>query len=725
MANWMRPVGLKARLEGSTRLRFKLFGTAIALLFCIAFLGLCMELVQISAEADQIDKAWVANTRLLGETSDRLSELRLAQAYLVMSTDEGSHAVALRSSEAHRRVLGELRAQFLANELSRSLPGAGEAFASVGRYTEMVRQWESGAQSAPAFSSEFSGKTKDAYERADVAIDNLITNNAAAAHNDATRIRHSSRHLIAVVTTIGMLVLALNVWIMRRLDGALFSPLEAITRALGQLAANRHDVRMPAISHKDELGDLANAFQRFRRNADALEEAYTATKVAEEMAARLARHDALTGLPNRRYLSACIDNPSRHADEERGARYCLFVIDLDHFKPVNDLYGHAGGDLVLCTIADRLRELVGRDDVAARLGGDEFAVMARIENDAGGAGARQLAERIGDLIRMPIKIGHSEVEVGASIGVALSGRDGQDAESLLRAADAAMYRVKSRRCGGGYQFFEESMRDELRREAELEVDVRAAIGSQSIQPHYQPLVDLCSKHVYGFEILARWKRPTQGEVSPDVFIPVVERLGLMTTFTLSILKRACREAGNWPAHLSLALNISPCQLIDPLLPSQLLAVLGEESFDPNRLEIEITESALVGNLVTAKANIANFRRWGIRVSLDDFGTGYSSLHHLRELRFDKVKIDKSFVQTMLSDSESARIVDAILNLSSGLGLLALAEGIENEDIERALSKRGCAYGQGFLFGKAVAGDRVLALLSAEEGERRSSVSCLT
>ncbi|KND60833.1 diguanylate cyclase/phosphodiesterase (GGDEF & EAL domain) with PAS/PAC sensor(s) [Candidatus Burkholderia verschuerenii] len=241
--------------------------------------------------------------------------------------------------------------------------------------------------------------------------------------------------------------------------------------------------------------------------------------------------------------------------------------------------------------------------------------------------------------------------------------------------------------------------------------MRAAVASHAIRPHYQPLVNLATREIAGFEVLAHWTHPQRGKVPPDRFIPVIERLGLATVFTLGMLRQACRDARNWSGAYSIAVNISPQQLIDALLPAQILSVLAEEHFAPERLEIELTESALVADIEAAKMTIDNFRRWGIRVSLDDFGTGYSSLHHLRELRFDKVKIDQSFVQSMLSNLESEKIVDAILNLTEGLNLCALAEGIETVEVEDALRRRGCAYGQGYLFGRAVAAEDVPRVLA--------------
>jgi EAL domain-containing protein (putative c-di-GMP-specific phosphodiesterase class I) len=280
-----------------------------------------------------------------------------------------------------------------------------------------------------------------------------------------------------------------------------------------------------------------------------------------------------------------------------------------------------------------------------------------------------------------------------------------------------MYAAKSSG-RGTFQFYQESMREAMQVQAQLEADVRSAVANELIEPYYQPLVELQGDSIYGFEVLARWTDEKRGAVSPELFIPVVERLGLATPFTISMLRRACRHAQDWPNHIVLALNVSPLQLADPLLPTHMVTVLQEENFSPRRLEIEVTESALVDDLNAAKSAINQFRALGIKVSLDDFGTGYFSLHHLRELKFDKVKIDKSFVLTMLSNPEHEKIVDAILNLSDGLGLRTLAEGIESQDLENALRARGCSFGQGYLFGKATSHAQVPAVLSENERARK-------
>jgi diguanylate cyclase (GGDEF)-like protein len=694
--------GLGERVAASARLRFRAFGMLVASLFACSFAVVCVQLHNIASEADRLDDAWIASTKILGELSDRLTELRLSQALLLLAPDERSAQEIKALAAEHRRVLTESQLAIADSAALHSLANTRDLFRSVGAYLAAEREWER----HPDAHDQFDGTTKRLYDAADEAVDSLIEANAAAAQLDTSRISRTSNTLLVVIVIIGVLVCSVKFWTMQRLDVLVFRPLERITGALTRLASGVEDTEFPPVHRKDEIGGLIHAFQHFRHHAEALREAYVATKLAEESAARLARHDPLTGLFNRRHLSNRID---ALAAASAGRTHYLYVIDLDRFKPVNDLYGHATGDIVLCAIADRLRALMSDQDVVARPGGDEFAILASFGVADAEYEARALAERISETICTPLETGTIRIEVGGSIGIAQYGRDGADADSLVRSADAAMYRAKARPCTG-YQFFEESMREALRQEAALEVDVRAAVASRAIRPHYQPLVNLATREIYGFEVLARWTHPQRGNVAPDSFIPVVERLGLATVFMLGMLRQACRDARTWPGSYSIAVNVSPQQLVDALLPTQILSVLTEENFPPEKLEIELTESALVADIEAAKMTIDNFRRWGIRVSLDDFGTGYSSLHHLRELRFDKVKIDKSFVQSMLSNAESEKIVDAILNLTEGLNLSALAEGIETVEIEEALRRRGCPYGQGYLFGKAVASDEVPRVL---------------
>jgi EAL domain-containing protein (putative c-di-GMP-specific phosphodiesterase class I) len=266
--------------------------------------------------------------------------------------------------------------------------------------------------------------------------------------------------------------------------------------------------------------------------------------------------------------------------------------------------------------------------------------------------------------------------------------------------------------------FQPTMEKALRERMVLEESVRQAVTSREIAPFYQPLVQLSENRLVGFEILARWQHPTRGNVEPGTFIPIVEKLGLIAELTYSLLRRACTEAGDWPKDLTLALNVSPVHFNDPLLPIELLAILSETGFSPARLEIEITESALLTDIAAARTILANCRSLGMKIALDDFGTGFSNLYELRELHFDKIKIDRSFVQTMASSSGSEKVVHSIIELAKSLGLPTIAEGIEDQSTVLQVLRNGGEFGQGFLFGKAMPAAEAMRLI--EVGSDKNS-----
>jgi diguanylate cyclase (GGDEF)-like protein len=396
--------------------------------------------------------------------------------------------------------------------------------------------------------------------------------------------------------------------------------------------------------------------------------------------------------------------------DNAGLSGSVLLIDLDRFKPVNDAHGHTAGDMVLCAVATRLEHLVRRGDLVARLGGDEFAIINENRRGSPTEGAGNLAARVIAAVQKPITVGDVTIEIGCSIGIAQIPADGITGEEVLHAADIAMYRAK-RDGRDRYRFFEAKMDVEQREQTALEADLRRAVARNEIVPYYQPLMSLTEKRLLGFEILARWDHPERGFVPPDVFIPLAEKLGLISELTFNLLRASCLDAKAWPSDISLSLNISPTQLGDHVLPLQLLSILNETDFQPGRLEIEITENALVSDLESAKAILTSFQNLGMKVALDDFGTGYSSLHHLRELHFDKLKIDRSFVQSMRSNPESAKIVNAILGLAKSLGLPTTAEGIENADVLADVTGGGAEFGQGYFFGKAVPAAEVGAVIA--------------
>jgi diguanylate cyclase (GGDEF)-like protein len=410
---------------------------------------------------------------------------------------------------------------------------------------------------------------------------------------------------------------------------------------------------------------------------------------------RLALHDPLTGLFNRRYLRLQLDATLARAERE-GSRVAVLVLDLDGFKPINDRLGHAAGDAVLVEVARRLTQQVRRGELVARLGGDEFVVVLdRCEEpDA----VVRAAQRLVAAVAAPIALAQDEVAVNTGVGVAFFPADGRDLDDLLRRADVALYRAKGAGAGE-VRFFEATMDQELREREALQADLRAAIAADAIEPHFQPLVNLADGRLTGFEVLARWRHAVRGNVPPAVFVPIAEDCGLIDAMTERVLRRALRAARDWPTHLTLALNIAPPQLRDAGLVDRLLALLHEAGFPPGRLEVEITETALMADLAAARRTVLALKAQGLRIALDDFGTGYSSLSHLSELPFDKIKIDRSFVASMHQRRESASIVNAIVGLGHSLNVPTTAEGIESADEARTLAQLGCDYGQGFLWAR--------------------------
>lgn len=468
-----------------------------------------------------------------------------------------------------------------------------------------------------------------------------------------------------------------------------------------------------AAQREKELKLAQQAAQVAEQHALELKAAHEETRAAEAKANLLARQDPLTGLPNRRAFSTdlqtAVSNAQNHFEFSS-----LVLLDLDEFKRINDAYGHQTGDRVLCDVARRMQAVLRQNDMIARLGGDEFAIIAEghANPQLHREGAKRLADRLLKAICQPLSIEQNMITPSASIGIAICRNEATGTAPLLHAADVAMYQSKARG-HGSYCLFEQRMDDELRAHEMLEKDLISAIAEDAIQPYFQPVIDLARNRICGFEALARWIHPKNGFIGPDVFIPIVERLGLMTDLTASILRQACRVARQWPEDIWIAVNFSPSELKDSLLPSRILTILAEEALPPGRLEVEITETALVTDIDTAKASLKTLKGFGISIALDDFGTGYSSLSHLQQLQFDKVKVDLSFIQAMQEDASSEKIVDAILGLTRSLALKAVAEGIENSAVLARLVEKGCEFGQGYFFSKAVPGPLALELLQVE------------
>ena len=418
---------------------------------------------------------------------------------------------------------------------------------------------------------------------------------------------------------------------------------------------------------------------------------------AESRAHELANTDALTGLANRRQFERVLKETVA-SPPGAGRIHAVLALDLNKFKRINDVYGHPVGDDVLVIVAQRLSAAMRDGDLLARLGGDEFAIIA--PHLASAEGATGIANRILKALESPIEVGSSCHHVGAGIGLALVPNDGTNADEILRKADIALYKAKVGKQSAA-RFFEEEMDRHSRERARLERDLAAAIEAGAVCPWYQPIVDLKTQEVIAFEALARWTHSTLGDIPPDRFIPIAEDCGLIQQLSDYLLHRACTDALAWPDHVMLSFNISGSQLKEKTLDLRILNILGETGLSPRRLEIEITESAIVRDLDAAKAMLSALREGGVRVALDEFGTGYSSLYHLRNFKFDAIKIDRGFVGNMMTEDESAAIVRALTGLGHGLGLVITAEGIERFDQRDTLLKYGCERGQGFLFCHAV------------------------
>jgi diguanylate cyclase (GGDEF)-like protein/PAS domain S-box-containing protein len=433
----------------------------------------------------------------------------------------------------------------------------------------------------------------------------------------------------------------------------------------------------------------------------------TERKRAERKIAHMAHHDALTDLPNRVLLHKRLEQELSHV--RRGARLSVLYLDLDHFKRVNDTLGHSTGDELLKAVADRLRGCVRDVDLVARFGGDEFAVIqTELERPADAA---ILAQRLRDAMQTPYEVNGHQIVIDASIGIALSPDDGTDPDQLLKNADMALYGAKSDG-RGAYRYFEPEMDARMKARRALELDLRKAIANGEFELYYQPVVNLQSNAISGCEGLLRWHHPERGMVSPAEFIPVAEETGLIVPIGEWVLRQACADAATWPDGINVAVNLSAAQFRYQTLARAVIGSLAASGLPPHRLELEITESVLMQNNEATVATLHQLRQLGVRIAMDDFGTGYSSLSYLRSFPFDKIKIDRSFINDLSDKGDSFAIVQAITRLARRLNMATTAEGIETEQQLENVRAVGCTEMQGYLFSPPGPVQRIARLFPA-------------
>ena len=439
-----------------------------------------------------------------------------------------------------------------------------------------------------------------------------------------------------------------------------------------------------------------------------------AIAAGEDRLRHLALHDPLTGLPNRVYFGEALDSMITRV-RQGGPTTAVFYLDLDHFKDVNDTLGHSIGDELIRGVTQRLTNTLRGNDLVARLGGDEFAIITTASADP--KLLQSIARRIIETLCAPYMVGGNTIVIGASIGiVVIDQHSNARAADLMRYADMALYRAKNegrnRAC-----VYDNVMDAELIRRKQLEKDLRAAIENDQLDVAYQPVVNASGEKIVGVEALARWSHPERGFISPVEFISLAEHSGLIIELGEWILRRACRDGKAWPG-LSVSVNVSPVQFRQADFVEVVERILAETGFDAKRLELEVTESTLIGNVEIAESAMLRLKALGVRLALDDFGTGYSSLHYLRRFPFDKLKIDRSFVLSIEKTADAAAIVHAIVSLGRGLGMKVTAEGVETAEQHLFLRAAGVHFMQGFRFGKPCSAADISAYLKTPGAFRR-------
>jgi diguanylate cyclase (GGDEF)-like protein len=499
---------------------------------------------------------------------------------------------------------------------------------------------------------------------------------------------------------------------------------EDIARAL-ELGANDYltkpiDFRVASARIQSQLARvkaeraLAQHAQKMERINRQLEYEIAERQQSEAIVRHMALHDSLTGLANRSQFREQLVRALARI-EDSGGNVALLFLDLDQFKLINDTLGHRIGDLLLTAVAQRLKHSITHSDDVARLGGDEFAIIQHAKEGMEEAGL--LAERITRAIAHPYEIEGHQLVMSCSIGIALAPNDANDPDLLLADADLALYRAKME-ARGSYRFFEAEMNAQAQARRLLEGDLRQALQKGQFELHYQPLRNLSTGAITGFEALVRWNHPNRGLIAPIDFISLAEETGLIIPLGRWVLREACREAKRWPKHIKLSVNLSPMQFRAGTLLKDVMDALAAAALEPQRLELEITETVLLDNNKKTIEVLHELRGMGIRISMDDFGTGYSSLSYLRTFPFDKIKIDQSFIRDLSTNNGSTAIIRAIIGLAGNIGMITTVEGVETEEQLAYLTAEGCTEVQGYLISRPMPAKDVITALAEANGLER-------
>ena len=486
-----------------------------------------------------------------------------------------------------------------------------------------------------------------------------------------------------------------------------------VSEMLSRVSDNRHNEMLNVLADGRTISVLHQPMSS--GGWVAVHQDITLQKKAEERIHYMAHHDALTGLPNRFYMRDQIEVQLRSV--RRGASIAILCLDLDNFKQVNDTLGHQIGDDLLCLAAQRLKQSIRETDFIARLGGDEFAIILRgVEQTSV---INLTSQRILDALATPFTIDGHDINVSTSIGISVAPEDGCESELLMKRADIALYHSKGLG-GNSFSYFEPTMDAKMQERHALERDLRKALENEEFELFYQPILSAGANTIYGFEALLRWNHPKRGQVSPAAFIPVAEETGLIVPIGEWVIRNACAEAAKWATNIRIAINLSPIQFRSTnLVPTVALALMNS-GINPQRLELEITETALLIDTEKTLAALHALRDLGASVSMDDFGTGYSSLSYLRRFPFDKIKIDQSFVHDICLNPGNLAIVQAVADLGRTLGMRTTAEGVETRDQLDLVRKIGCSEVQGYLFSRPVPAAALDQLIASIEGRVSSA-----